>query len=79
MSYNGWPNYETWNVTLWLGNDAGLYNQARTFARHTRPITAKDARLFVMNLMPEGTPDFAASRYSKVRWHSVALWLVGCR
>lgn len=22
--YNGWKNYETWNVALWLGNDEGL-------------------------------------------------------
>lgn len=21
--YNGWKNYETWNVALWLGNDQG--------------------------------------------------------
>ena len=20
-SYNGWKNYETWNVALWLDND----------------------------------------------------------
>lgn len=24
--YNGWTNYETWNVALWLGNDQGSYN-----------------------------------------------------
>ena len=29
MSYNGWTNYETWNVALWMGNDEGLYNHAR--------------------------------------------------
>ena len=27
--YNGWTNYETWNVGLWLGNDEGLYEVAR--------------------------------------------------
>ena len=26
--YNGWSNYETWNVALWIGNDAGLYELA---------------------------------------------------
>lgn len=24
--YNGWTNYETWNVKLWMDNDEGSYN-----------------------------------------------------
>lgn len=27
-SYNGWENYETWNVALWINNDQSLYEIA---------------------------------------------------
>ena len=31
-SYNGWPNYETWAVALWLDNDEYTYNSVREWA-----------------------------------------------
>lgn len=32
-SYNGWPNYETWVVNLWLSNDEGSCNTCRSLAQ----------------------------------------------
>ena len=31
--YNGWANYPTWNVALWLDNDQGLQEMALEIAR----------------------------------------------
>ena len=28
ISYNGWENYETWNIALWINNAEGLHNLA---------------------------------------------------
>jgi hypothetical protein len=33
MSYNGWKNYETWNVATWMDNDEGFYEIAWRVAR----------------------------------------------
>ena len=41
MSYNGWSNYETWNVALWIDNDEGSYGywqeRTREIAEETEP------------------------------------------
>ena len=75
--YNGWKNYETWNVALWLGNDEPLYRTARERAAQGR-MSGKDAESFVREVMPHGTPDFSdrgrAKAYAKVHWPSIASW-----
>jgi hypothetical protein len=32
VSYNGWTNYETWAVALWIDNDESYQNRARDWA-----------------------------------------------
>ena len=32
MAYNGWTNYETWNVALWMDNDQGTYSLQQEWA-----------------------------------------------
>lgn len=36
QGYNGWKNYETWCVSLWLDNDQGTYTQVREIADQIR-------------------------------------------
>jgi len=39
-TYNGYKNYETWNIVLWLYNDEGNYDELR---RRTRPFARSGA------------------------------------
>ena len=74
MAYNGWKNYETWNVALWAGNDEGLYNTIREHRSAIKRFNRESAADFTMELMPQGTPDFDGkpARYLKVNWAEIA-------
>lgn len=55
--YNGWTNYETWNVNLWVSNDEGLYNEKMRVLRRSHEVSAKTVREFFAEVMGGTTPD----------------------
>jgi len=61
--YQGWTNWATWNVALWLGNDEPLYRMARSQRERHGKFTAKSAEAFVRETMPLGTPDMRSSHH----------------
>jgi len=75
-TYNGYTNWETWNISLWLFNEPGPYSFALAEGRCCDTVTADDAERIVLGIFPEGTPDFESSRIkreiSRVDWEQIA-------
>ena len=59
-TYNGWKNYETWNVNLWIENEERFYRLRECNINNVEPKswTAESVEGFVRGILPEGTPDF---------------------
>lgn len=53
-TYNGWKNWETWNVALWLGNDEGLYRIAYEHSRKGYEALAETLRELGSTETPDG-------------------------
>lgn len=71
--YQGWTNYETWNVALWAGNDESLY-RALQYAKPPEGWTAETAEAFGRKEWPYGTPDMdgLAGDMDRVNWQEIA-------
>jgi hypothetical protein len=41
-TYNGWSNYETWNVSLWLNNDEPMYREVQHMARRAEVANTRE-------------------------------------
>lgn len=64
--YNGWTNYDTWNVMMWINNDYGIYKEAVHFMnKYFKNDPYKDFIIYC-GLENDKTPD-------KVEWISDKL------
>jgi hypothetical protein len=73
-TFNGWANWTTWNVALWLGNDEPLYWAMVAEAnRLAHRVTAAQARRFASAWMGSVTRDGAQLRFC--RWAEIAAMM----
>lgn len=75
--YNGWANYETWNVALWYNNDECLYDEVfNRVRREIEHIDAEIAREIVqetfINSGISATYDGVKITDKKINWVEIA-------
>ena len=83
--YNGWANYETWNVTLWIDNDEGLYGFVRdgleslldSNGNDWTNISETELKELVRDAFGSNkTPDGVSLFDSKINWSEVSDMLL---
>ena len=78
--YNGWANYPTWAVHLWLTNEEGLYDESRELVqREYAYLSEREDALkeFVEELCPASEEasvqsDLLGWALSQVDWREIA-------
>ena len=69
-NYNGWKNWATWNVALWLGNDESLYKLSRRFVNY------KDLADRLEEVGMPCTPDGASFKDPDLDTYALDEWLM---
>jgi hypothetical protein len=88
--YNGWTNYETWCVNLWLDNEeplqrywaaiAALWLNQEPNARLAAYELARQLAEEVIDWKPEVTgmwADLLGAALSEVNWNEIAGYMIG--
>ena len=76
-TYNGWPNYETWLVNIWLTNEEGIYRLSRDTALAAK--SDRQAGDAIKEQMPEWldfpttglAADLTNAALSRVAWDKI--------
>jgi hypothetical protein len=76
--YNGWTNYETWNVKFWMDNDEGEYPYWQERAEENRDEVydlSQELKEYYQDNMPKlaGTyADLLGAALDSVNWYEIA-------
>lgn len=76
-TYNGWKNYETWNVMLWLDNDENCYHyyrdEVKRFSQANVKVHSEQAKEITLGAFGRmKTPDGVDLESWKIHWPSIA-------
>ena len=70
--YNGWTNYATWNVPLWIDNEEETYRLKLSMLRSVPVVTPEEAaRIAEECLGGKQTPDIAGETRPGYRWEDI--------
>lgn len=53
QKFNGWTNYETWAVALWIDNEQASYNYWRDQAEHHRYMASESEAMAHQGVSPQ--------------------------
>jgi len=70
MTYEGWANYHTWNVALWINNEHALYVEACEFMKAEMNRDVVTYAHFVEEVL---APDFGPLTADGVSWTDPTL------
>lgn len=77
-TYNGWTNWETWQILIWADNEQPLHDLTCEFVRihHKRSNFAFRCQRFFLSVFPDGTPDMEdVTEMDDVNWKEIAKHL----
>ena len=70
-TYNGWANYETWNVSLYINNEFELYSMACAFAKSRDYY--KNGSVSYNNFLPFLKHSYGSQTPDGVKWDASEL------
>lgn len=72
VEFNGWTNWATWNVVLWIDNEEGWHEARRDAIRSAGSADPEAIADLCRELMGNATPDGCDLSHQGIDWASIA-------